>query len=77
MGCLITVAFSIGSEDRQQKTALFPKYTVVGDKYLPSSALIIDRLNEGERTQFSMKDATTAAIPDYVFTKAYLERVNN
>ena len=40
-------------------------------------AAIIDELNDGERTQFSMKEATTASIPDYVFTKAYLERVNN
>ncbi len=63
--------------NRLMRTALYPKYTVVDDKYLPSSALIVDELNEGERTQFSMKDATTATIPDYVFTKAYLERVNN
>ena len=38
---------------------------------------LIDQLNDGERTQFSMKEATTATTPDYVFTKAYLERVNN
>jgi len=63
--------------DRLMRTALYPKYTVLGDKYLPSSALIVDELNEGERTQFSMKEATTSTIPDYVFTKAYLERVNN
>jgi len=63
--------------NRLMRTALYPKYTVVEDKYLPSSALIIDELNKGERTQFSMKDATTAPIPDYVFTKAYLERVNS
>ena len=63
--------------NRLMRTALYPKYTVVADKYLPSSALIIDELNKGERTQFSMKDATTTPIPDYVFTKAYLERVNN
>jgi len=63
--------------NRLMRTALYPKYTVVGDKFLPSSALIVDELNAGEKTQFSMKDATTASIPDYVFTKAYLERVNN
>lgn len=62
--------------NRLMRTALFPKYTVVGEKYLPSRALIVDELNTGEQTQFSMKDATTATIPDYVFTKAYLERVN-
>ncbi len=63
--------------NRLMRTALYPKYTVVDDKYLPSSALIVDELNNGEKTQFSMKEATTATIPNYVFTKAYLERVNN
>jgi outer membrane lipoprotein-sorting protein len=63
--------------NRLMRTALYPKYTVVDGRYLPSSALIIDELNDGEKTQFSMKEATTATIPDYVFTKAYLERVNN
>ena len=63
--------------DRLMRTVLYPRYTIVDNRYLPSSALILDELNEGERTQFSMKDATTTEIPDYVFTKAYLERVNN
>ena len=63
--------------NRLMRTSVYPKYTVVDGKYLPSSALIVDELNAGERTQFSLKDATTTAIPDYVFTKAYLERVNN
>ena len=67
--------FSVSN--RLMRTAIYPRYTVVGGKYLPSSALIVDELNNGERTQFSMKEATTAKIPDYVFSKAYLERVNN
>ncbi len=62
--------------DRLMRTAYYPRYTVVGGKYLPSSVLIVDELNTGERTQVSMKDATMTSIPDYVFTKAYLERVN-
>ncbi|MBN1686897.1 MAG: outer membrane lipoprotein-sorting protein [Spirochaetales bacterium] len=63
--------------NRLMRTALYPKYTVVDDRYLPSSALIVDELNQGERTQFSIKDVRTDTIPDYVFTKAYLEQVNN
>lgn len=63
--------------DRLMRTVLYPRYTIVDDRYLPSSALIVDELNNGERTQFSMKEATTSQIPDYVFSKAYLERVNN
>lgn len=63
--------------DRLMRTVVYPRYTKVGDRVLPSNALIVDELNEGERTQFSLQDATIAEIPDYVFTKSYLERVNN
>jgi outer membrane lipoprotein-sorting protein len=63
--------------NRLMRTTLYPKYQIVDDKYLPLSALIIDELNKGERTQYTIKDPTTSAIPDYVFTKTYLERVNN
>ncbi len=63
--------------DRLMRTIYYPKYIKVDTKFIPSKALIIDELNVGEKTQITMKDATVAAIPDYVFTKAYLERVNN
>ena len=62
---------------RLMRTVLYPRYTKIEDRFLPSNALIVDELNEGERTQFSLEDATLASIPDYVFTKSYLERVNN
>ena len=62
---------------RLMRTSYYPKYIQVGDKLLPSQILIIDELREGERTQVTMRDATTARLPDAVFTKAYLERVNN
>jgi outer membrane lipoprotein-sorting protein len=62
---------------RLMRTSYYPKYIQVGDKLLPSQILIVDELREGERTQVTMRDATTADLPDAVFTKAYLERVNN
>jgi len=62
---------------RLMRTSYFPKYVQVGDRLLPSQILIIDELREGERSQVTMRDATTTALPDTVFTKAYLERVNN
>ncbi|MFP4563164.1 MAG: outer membrane lipoprotein-sorting protein [Spirochaetia bacterium] len=61
---------------RLMRTIFFPNYVTVAGRYLPSKALIIDELNPGERTQITMRDTTVADIPDYVFTKAYLERVN-
>jgi len=62
---------------RLMRTSYYPKYIQVGEKLLPSQILIVDELREGERTQVTMRDATTARLPDAVFTKAYLERVNN
>ena len=62
---------------RLMRTSLFPRYERVGEKLLPKQVLIVDELNEGERTQLTMSDATTRQIPDSVFSKAYLERVNN
>jgi outer membrane lipoprotein-sorting protein len=62
---------------RLMRTSLFPRYQRVGDKLLPKQILINDELNEGERTQITMSDATTQQIPDSVFTKRYLERVSN
>jgi outer membrane lipoprotein-sorting protein len=62
---------------RLMRTVLFPRYERVGTKIIPKQVLIIDELNDGERTQLTMTDATTQTIPDSVFSKAYLERVNN
>jgi hypothetical protein len=61
---------------RLMRTIYYPKYIKVDTKFIPSKALIIDELNTGEKTEITMKDATVANIPDYVFSKAYLERVN-
>jgi len=62
---------------RLMRTVFFPRYERVGTKIIPKQVLIVDELNDGERTQLTMTDATTQAIPDSVFSKAYLERVSN
>lgn len=62
---------------RLMRTVFFPRYERVGQKIIPKQVLIVDELNEGERTQLTMTDATIQTIPDSVFSKAYLERVNN
>lgn len=63
--------------DRLMRTTYFPKYVKVGTKYVPSQILIVDNLQEGEKTQLTMKNPSTADLPDSVFSKAYIERVNN
>lgn len=62
---------------RLVRTMLFPKWTTVAGRYIPTKQLILDNLKEGEKTQISISNVSNAKIPDDVFTKAYLERINN
>ncbi len=61
---------------RLMRTVVFPRYTKLGNKFIPSQILVIDEINTGERSQLSLEEPSVARIPDYVFTKAYLEQVN-
>ncbi|MCX7023876.1 MAG: outer membrane lipoprotein-sorting protein [Spirochaetes bacterium] len=61
---------------RLMRTTLFPKYADVGGKLIPSQILIIDELNPGEKSQLTLTEQSVAALPDSVFTKAFLEKVN-
>ena len=45
-------------------------------RFLASQMLFVDELKEGERTQVTMANTSLAQVPDSVFTKSYLERVN-
>lgn len=74
---LVLKAEEYSLSDRLMRTVYYPKYVQVGDQYLPSQMLFVDNLKEGEKTQLTMKDASVAPLPDSVFTKAFLERVNN
>ena len=61
---------------RLVRSDYFPKYVRVEDRLLPAQMLYVDELKEGERTQMTMADTSLARLPDSVFTKSYLERVN-
>src|SRR5690554_3857924 len=61
---------------RLMRTGLFPKYTKVGNVVIPVQMVFIDELIEGNKTQISVSEISTNDIPDHVFTKAYIERVN-
>jgi outer membrane lipoprotein-sorting protein len=67
---------SYSLSNRLMRTSYYPSYVKIGDRYLPSRMLFVDELNTGEKTQATIKDPSVAALPDSVFTKAYLERVN-
>jgi len=62
--------------DRLMATTLMPKYTKVPAGYVPTQIITRDELNVGENTQMVISDLNFSAIPDRVFTKAYLEGLN-
>lgn len=61
---------------RLMRTSLFPKYAKIGEKYVPVNTIFVDELTEGKKTQITISDISVEKLPDYVFTKAYVERVN-
>ncbi|NCN05745.1 MAG: outer membrane lipoprotein-sorting protein [Spirochaetales bacterium] len=62
--------------DRLMRTVLIPTYARAGAYFVPTKTLIIDNLNQGERTEVTVRNISFAAIPDTVFNRSYLERVN-
>ena len=62
--------------DRLMRTILVPKWSKVPAGYVSTQIIIRDELNKGEQTQQVISDLTFDALPDKIFTKAYLEGLN-
>ena len=62
--------------DRLMRTTLLPKYAKVPSGYVPTQIIVRDELNPGENTTQIISDLTFDALPDRIFTKAYLEGLN-
>ena len=66
------------------RTTAIPQYQKVGPKWLPASMIIFDHLKskrinnriEYERTTITISKPSLTDLPDSLFTKEYLERVN-
>ncbi len=61
---------------RLLRTSLFPSYSRAGDNYIATTMIFVDELVEGKSTQISITDISLDTVPDSVFTKSYVERVN-
>lgn len=73
---LKTADYSAGG--RLLRTSYYPSYARVGENsYLASTMIFVDELIPGKKTTITLTDISTRTIPDSVFTKAYVERVNN
>lgn len=66
-----------GFSGNLMRTTGYFNYVKLGDdKYIPTQMLLVDHLNVGEKTQVTLKNPSLKKIPDDVFSKSYLERVN-
>ena len=61
---------------RLMRTVYYPEYTRIGEQYVATRMLMVDALNVGSKTQMTLTDLSTAALPDFTFTKAFLQQVN-
>jgi len=61
---------------RLLRTALYPGYARVGNKFVPSTQIFVDALVPGKKTQITVSDISVDALPNDLFTKTYIERVN-
>ncbi len=73
---LILKVESYGAGGRHMRTTLIPKYKAVGKSTFPVYQIYINEVNKGEKTTSIWQDFDTSKIPDMVFTKAYLEKIN-
>jgi len=62
--------------DRLMRTIAYPKYQTIDGKFVPMNMLIVDNLKIGEKTQLTFANPSVTKLPDNVFNKDYLERVN-
>jgi len=67
---------SYSDAGRLLRTSLFPSYARAGDNYIATRMIFVDELIEGRRTQIELSEISLSDIPDNVFTKTYVERVN-
>ena len=73
---LLLMAENYGLSGRLMRTSYYPSYLRIGDKYIASKMLFVDELRPGQKTQATLKETNLNPVPDYVFTKAFVERAN-
>lgn len=61
---------------RLLRTSYFPRYAKAGESFIATEQLYVDALVENKSTKLTLENISVAQIPDNVFSKAYVERVN-
>ncbi|HNT60216.1 MAG TPA: outer membrane lipoprotein-sorting protein [Rectinema sp.] len=58
------------------RTAYYTQYVQIGDSFVPTVQIFQDGLVPEKRSQVTYTNISTKSLPDYYFTKEYLERVS-
>jgi hypothetical protein len=61
---------------RLLRTGFYPGDAKVDTQYVPSKMIFVDELAKGKKTTVTLSDVSKEAVPDSVYTKSYIERVN-
>jgi len=72
---LKTEDYSAGG--RLMRSSYYPTYAKAGTNYIPTRMIFVDELIKGKKTTITISDISTKDLPDSIFTKAYVELVNN
>ena len=72
---LKTEDYSAGG--RLMRSSYYPTYAKAGTNYIPTKMIFVDELIKGKKTTITISDISTKDLPDTIFTKSYVERVNN
>ena len=62
---------------RLLRTAYYASYAKLGENFVADKSIFVDALVAGKKTTLSLSDISLKAIPDSVFSKAYVEKVNH
>lgn len=61
---------------RLLRTSLYTSYKKVGNSFIADKFQFVDAVVKGKRTALTLREISVAPVPDEVFTKSYVERVN-
>lgn len=61
---------------RLLRTTYYYSWTKIADQSYPSKLQFVDALTKGQQTEVTLSNMSREALPDEVFTKGFLERVN-
>jgi outer membrane lipoprotein-sorting protein len=74
---LVLKSEDYSASGRLMRTSYYPSYTKSEGNYIATKMIFVDELIEGKKTTITISDISFKDIPDSVFTKSYVERVNN